>query len=92
MAVTMMQWMNATEHEKELHVDTMLPDVGKYSMPEPAEARRLYDLIMGVHGVQAFYTSRYKIRITKGVVFSWKVVMPRVRSAVEAFFEETVTN
>ena len=70
-----------------LHVDQMIPNCEKhfdYSKPEfcTDEGKHLAGLLDGVRGIVGFWTGKYEICITKGNVFKWDSIKPRVESIV----------
>lgn len=79
-----------------LHVDTQLPSMSLdlHNMPQDAgdEAIKLRDLLASIHGVtqaeSGGWRNKYELSISKGTVFSWDEIKPRVEAAVSEFFAD----
>ena len=55
--------------------------------PDCEEGEQLKQILMGIHGVtSASSIFKYQIQITKGSMFGWEEVLPRVESALIEFF------
>ena len=71
-----------------IHFDFEVPRISWCGTESDGErAKELQSLLLELNGVTEVTASGQRLRITRGGVFTWDELIPRVLEAVEKFFE-----